>query len=81
MSAIFARKALISKGWAANVRLGIHAGRIASLTEGADPEYVDQIIPFQTGAQAFGRELWRKVRRWRRARWPRAGGSCAPGWS
>ena len=37
MSAIFARKALISKGWAANVRLGIRAGRIASLTEGADP--------------------------------------------
>lgn len=41
MSAIFARKALIYKGWAANVRLGVRAGRIASLTEGAQPRTGD----------------------------------------
>ena len=37
MSAIFARKALISRGWAANVRLEVGAGRIASLAAGAEP--------------------------------------------
>ena len=41
MSTIFARKALIYKGWAANVRLEIRAGRVAALAEGAGPEAGD----------------------------------------
>ncbi|MDJ0906174.1 MAG: formimidoylglutamate deiminase [Woeseiaceae bacterium] len=41
MTAIFARKALIHKGWATNVRLGIDAGRIVELAEDARPEAGD----------------------------------------
>jgi formimidoylglutamate deiminase len=38
---IFARKALIQKGWAENVRLGVRAGRIASVDEDAVAEASD----------------------------------------
>ena len=41
MNAIFARKALIHKGWATEVRLELDAGRIAALTENAVPEATD----------------------------------------
>ncbi len=41
MSAIFARKALIHKGWATNVRLDVDAGRIVELAETAQPEAGD----------------------------------------
>ena len=41
MSAIFARKALIHKGWASNVRLEVDAGRVAALAEDASPEAGD----------------------------------------
>jgi formimidoylglutamate deiminase len=41
VSAIFARKALIHKGWADNVRLTVHAGRVAALVEDAQPEAGD----------------------------------------
>ncbi len=36
MSAIFARKALLSEGWADNVRLDIEAGRIKSIATGTE---------------------------------------------
>jgi len=38
MDTIFARKALIQKGWADNVRLGVRAGRIESVTADCRPE-------------------------------------------
>jgi formimidoylglutamate deiminase len=38
VSALFARKALISKGWATDVRLELRAGRIAAVTAGANRE-------------------------------------------
>lgn len=41
MSAVFARKALIQKGWASNVRLELRAGHIASLVDDAAPEAGD----------------------------------------
>ncbi len=41
MSAIFARKALIHKGWTSNVRLEVRAGRVAGLVEDARPEAGD----------------------------------------
>jgi len=33
MSSIFARKALLQKGWAENVRLRLRAGQIGAITE------------------------------------------------
>jgi formimidoylglutamate deiminase len=41
MTHIFARKALIQKGWADNVRLSVRAGRIASVSEGVAAESSD----------------------------------------
>ena len=41
MTYIFARKALIEKGWAENVRLGVRAGRIASVDEDVVAESSD----------------------------------------
>jgi formimidoylglutamate deiminase len=41
MKMIFARKALIQKGWAENVRLDVRAGRIESVVENAAPEPSD----------------------------------------
>jgi len=41
MKTIFARKALIQKGWADNVRLGVRAGRIDSVTVASSPESTD----------------------------------------
>ena len=41
MTHIFARKALIEKGWAENVRLGVRAGRIASVDEDVVAESSD----------------------------------------
>ncbi|MDJ0813290.1 MAG: formimidoylglutamate deiminase [Woeseiaceae bacterium] len=41
MDAVFARKALIERGWANNVRLELRAGRIVSLVEDAGPEQGD----------------------------------------
>jgi formimidoylglutamate deiminase len=41
VSAIFARKALINKGWADNVRLELDSGRIAALAENTLPEAGD----------------------------------------
>ncbi len=38
MSALFARKALIGKGWANDVRLELRSGRIAALSEGERPQ-------------------------------------------
>lgn len=38
MSALFARKALISKGWATDVRLELRSGRIAALSKGERPQ-------------------------------------------
>ncbi len=41
MTAIFARKALIHKGWSTDVRLSVDAGRIAELAENTRPEAGD----------------------------------------
>ncbi|MDH3372427.1 MAG: formimidoylglutamate deiminase [Gammaproteobacteria bacterium] len=41
MTDIFARKALLQKGWADNVRFGINAGRITDLTPNKSPESAD----------------------------------------
>ncbi len=41
MTDIFARKALLQKGWAENVRFGIGAGRITDLTPDESPEAAD----------------------------------------
>jgi formimidoylglutamate deiminase len=41
MDTIFARKALIQKGWADNVQLGLRAGRIESVKTGAVPQASD----------------------------------------
>lgn len=38
MSGVFARKALLTKGWAANVRLSVHAGEISAVQRDAGPE-------------------------------------------
>ncbi|NIA27645.1 MAG: amidohydrolase family protein [Desulfobulbaceae bacterium] len=43
MSSIFARKALLQKGWANNVRLELEGGRIRSTTSDAAPESGDFI--------------------------------------
>ncbi len=63
MSAIFARKALLSEGWADNVRLDIDAGRVVSIeteaqAEGSDAE-LGIIIPGLANAHshAFQRVL------------------------
>ncbi len=63
MSAIFARKALLSGGWADNVRLEIEAGRIASITQDAQASEADTqlgiVIPGLANAHshAFQRVL------------------------
>ena len=63
MHKVFARKALLDKGWSNNVRLEIAAGRIASVSSdslpGADDEHVDTLIPGLTNAHshAFQRAL------------------------
>lgn len=41
MNNIFARKALLQKGWANNVRLVVHAGRIKSIRANSTPEAAD----------------------------------------
>jgi formimidoylglutamate deiminase len=41
MNTIFARKALIQKGWSENVRFSVRAGRIESVLEGTAPEPSD----------------------------------------
>jgi formimidoylglutamate deiminase len=38
MTDVFARKALLQKGWADNVRFAVSAGRIASIAENTSPE-------------------------------------------
>lgn len=43
MSSIFARKALLQKGWAENVRLRLRTGKIDAITENASPEKADFI--------------------------------------
>jgi formimidoylglutamate deiminase len=63
VSQVFARKALLHKGWADNVRLGIRAGRITGLQRDATPETGDTevgiVIPGLTNAHshAFQRAL------------------------
>lgn len=42
MTTIFARQALLATGWAANVRVGLADGRIASVDENAVPEAADE---------------------------------------
>jgi len=41
MSDIFARKALLQKGWADHVRLAVHAGRIETVVENTSPDPAD----------------------------------------
>lgn len=43
MSAVFARKALLQKGWADNVRLNIRDGRIEGIDTDAKPEATDVV--------------------------------------
>ena len=43
MASIYARKALLSKGWAENVRLDIAAGRIADVVVGGSPAEADDV--------------------------------------
>jgi formimidoylglutamate deiminase len=43
MTDIFARKALLQKGWADNVRFAVSAGRIASIAEDTSPDAADFI--------------------------------------
>ena len=63
MSSIYARKALIQKGWAADVRLAVRAGRIDAIEVGASPEDGDivagVVIPGLANAHshAFQRAL------------------------
>ncbi|MDH4125105.1 MAG: formimidoylglutamate deiminase [Gammaproteobacteria bacterium] len=65
MTTVFARKALLAKGWAANVRMRIDAGRIAAIEPGAvataadASQRVDLVIPGICNAHshAFQRAL------------------------
>ena len=63
MTAVFARKALLAKGWAANVSIGIEAGRIVAIEPGtvaaATAEIADVVIPGICNAHshAFQRAL------------------------
>ena len=63
MSTIFARKALLAKGWAENVRLDVAAGCVSRIDTGASPDAMDDradiVIPGLCNAHshAFQRAL------------------------